>query len=145
MCPWNFRSPFFLNDSIVKNYGIWDPKYVARFLNKFKNGVPENVGYRDNMLICFMLSTQIIQYWINNPIKHQIIEHDIKIKINDYKKCHKFTKNTFQFPRWGLSFAMSQKRVSAQLMSGLIAQILYCSCDTKLVLVHSLQPWPARF
>ncbi len=76
---------FFLNDSIVKDYGIWDPKYVARFLNKFRNGIPENIGYRDNMLICFMLSTQIVQYWINNPIKYAINEKDFKIKINDYK------------------------------------------------------------
>jgi len=76
---------FFLNDTIIKDYGIWDPKYVSRFLNKFRNGVPENVGYRDNMLICFMLSTQIIQYWINNPIKYQLKEKDFKIKINNYK------------------------------------------------------------
>jgi asparagine synthase (glutamine-hydrolysing) len=82
------NTSFFLNDSIVKDYGIWDPKYVARFLNKFKNGVPENVGYRDNMLVCFMLSTQIVQYWINNPIKYTLCEKDFKIKINDYKTAN---------------------------------------------------------
>jgi asparagine synthase (glutamine-hydrolysing) len=79
------NTSFFLNDSIVKDYGIWDPKYVARFIGKFKNGVPDNVGYRDNMLVCFMLSTQIVQYWINNPIKYALCDKDFKIKINDYK------------------------------------------------------------
>ncbi len=79
------NTSFFLNESIVKDYGIWDTKYVSRFLNKFRNGVPNNVGYRDNMLICFMLSTQIVQYWINHPISHPLIETDFKIKINDYK------------------------------------------------------------
>jgi len=79
------NTSFFLNDTIVKDYGIWDPKYVARFIGKFKNGVPENVGYRDNMLACFMLSTQIVQYWINNPINYTLYDNDFKIKINDYK------------------------------------------------------------
>lgn len=79
------NTSFFLNDSIVKDYGIWDPKYVARFIGKFKNGVPDNVGYRDNMLVCFMLSTQIVQYWINNPINYTLYDNDFKIKINDYK------------------------------------------------------------
>ena len=50
----------------IKKYGLFDQKMVARFLNKFKNGVPEQTGYRDNMLFIFMLTTQLSQFWIDH-------------------------------------------------------------------------------
>jgi len=56
-----------LSDKCIEEYGLFDTKIVKRFLNKFKNGVPENTGYRDNMVFMFLLTSQICQYWINNP------------------------------------------------------------------------------
>lgn len=50
----------------IQKYGFFDEKMVKRFLNKFKNGVPKQTGYRDNMIFIFMLTTQLSQYWINN-------------------------------------------------------------------------------
>lgn len=78
------NSSFFLNEDIVKDYGIWDEKYVSRFLNKFKRGIPENIGYRDNMLMCFLLSTQIVRYWIDHPKKNDLPLNMLKVKISDY-------------------------------------------------------------
>jgi len=56
-----------LSEECIEEYGLFDTKIVKRFLNKFKNGVPENTGYRDNMIFMFLLTSQICQYWINNP------------------------------------------------------------------------------
>jgi len=43
----------------VKRVGLFEPRMVQRFLEKWKRGVPEQVGYRDNMLMCFLVSTQL--------------------------------------------------------------------------------------
>jgi asparagine synthase (glutamine-hydrolysing) len=51
----------------IKEYGIFDEGFVARFLGKFAKRQPEQLGYRDNMLLIFMLSTQMALYWARNP------------------------------------------------------------------------------
>lgn len=68
---------YFLSNKIISDYGIFDEKIVSRLLNKFKIRTLDQIGYRDNMVITFILSTQIVKYWINNP---QIISLDNKIK-----------------------------------------------------------------
>ena len=78
------NTSFFLNGQIIKDYGIWDEKYISRFLNKFRRNMPKHTGYRDNMLISFILSTQIVQYWINHPRKFTLPEKKLKVGINDY-------------------------------------------------------------
>lgn len=56
----------FLNRDNIERTGIFDPKMVERFLyNTERRGV-ESAGYRANMLITFLLSTQIIEYQIRN-------------------------------------------------------------------------------
>lgn len=48
-----------LSQGAVKATGLFEPRMVQRFLDKWGRGVPEHVGYRDNMLMCFLLSTQL--------------------------------------------------------------------------------------
>jgi asparagine synthase (glutamine-hydrolysing) len=43
----------------IEAEGIFDPKMIERFVNKFARGIPTRLGYRDNMLFVFMLSAQI--------------------------------------------------------------------------------------
>jgi asparagine synthase (glutamine-hydrolysing) len=48
-----------LDARAVESVGLFDPRMVGRFTSKFGGGVPPRLGYRDNMLFCFLLSTQI--------------------------------------------------------------------------------------
>lgn len=57
----------FLNQDTIIDYGIFDPKMVERLLFKLARRSNEGVGYRDNMLISFIISTQMAEYWIRNP------------------------------------------------------------------------------
>jgi len=75
---------FFLSDDLIKDYNLFDLRFVQRFMKKFSNGVPQNIGYRDNMIISFILSSQIANYWMKNPKKYLLSEDLLKIKIVDY-------------------------------------------------------------
>jgi asparagine synthase (glutamine-hydrolysing) len=57
----------FLNSATVEDYGIFDPKMVDRLLFKYRRRGTEGIGYRDNMLLSFILSAQMAEYWIRNP------------------------------------------------------------------------------
>ncbi len=57
----------YLSPASIASAGIFEPRMVDRFLVKFAKGAPENVGYRDNMLFCFMLSTQLIAHHCRHP------------------------------------------------------------------------------
>lgn len=48
-----------LDPAALDSVGLFDRNMVERFLGKFAQGVPDQVGYRDNMILCFLLSTQI--------------------------------------------------------------------------------------
>ena len=61
------QAAHFLSDELIDNYGIFDKKYVQRFLNKFSRSTAENIGYRDNMIVTFILSTQMAAYWTRHP------------------------------------------------------------------------------
>jgi asparagine synthase (glutamine-hydrolysing) len=78
------NAAFFLDDKLIKDYQIFNPKWVHRFLTKFTKGVPKSIGYRDNMIITFMLSAQIAQYWAKNPRKFELPEKLLSVAINDY-------------------------------------------------------------
>ena len=78
------NAAFFLNDDLLKEYKIFNPKWVSRFLKKFENGVPDNIGYRDNMIITFILSSQIAQYWAKHPKENLLSEDLCSVRINDY-------------------------------------------------------------
>lgn len=61
------EAQFYLSDELINEYGIFDSKFTQRFLRKFQKSIPENIGYRDNMIITFLLSTQMAQWWARNP------------------------------------------------------------------------------
>jgi len=48
-----------LDPRAIESVGVFDPQMIQRFSSKFSRGVPARLGYRDNMLFCFVLSTQI--------------------------------------------------------------------------------------
>jgi asparagine synthase (glutamine-hydrolysing) len=79
------NTAFFLSEDLIKDYGIFNYKWVNRFLRKFNNGLPASIGYRDNMIITFILSTQIANYWIRNPRKESLSEESITVKVNEYE------------------------------------------------------------
>ncbi len=78
------NASFFLNDSLIKDYKIFNPKWVQRFINKFKDGIPDNLGYRDNMIITFILSAQIANYWAKHPKQFDISNDLLTVEIDDY-------------------------------------------------------------
>lgn len=57
----------FLSERQLADYGLFDTKTVARFLKKFEGRVPEQVGYRDNMIMIFLLSAQMALHWSRSP------------------------------------------------------------------------------
>ncbi len=76
---------FFLSNSLIKDYQIFNPKWIARFLKKFESGIPKNIGYRDNMIITFILSAQISEYWARNPRKNHLSDDLLNVSIDDYQ------------------------------------------------------------
>ncbi len=48
-----------LDPRAIESVGLFDARMVQRFTTKFSRGVPGHLGYRDNMVFCFLLSTQI--------------------------------------------------------------------------------------
>ncbi len=71
------NAAYFLSDDVVDEFGIFDKKYIGRLLNKCKNRMAENIGYRDNMLITFLLSTQMCCYWAKNP-QESTLDYSLK-------------------------------------------------------------------
>ncbi len=57
----------FLSPESIREYGVFDERFVARFLRRFSERPPDRVGYRDNMALVFILSAQIALYWARNP------------------------------------------------------------------------------
>lgn len=78
------QAAYFLSQGMLKEYGIFDEKYINRFIKKFDNGIHNKIGYRDNMLITFILSTQMVNYWIKHPKSHELDNGLKKVEIIDY-------------------------------------------------------------
>ncbi|WP_289054513.1 asparagine synthase (glutamine-hydrolyzing) [Carboxylicivirga marina] len=78
------NSAFFLSKEMINDYGLFDYRFLKRFLDKFQDGIPANIGYRDNMVITFILSTQIANYWAKNPRVKVLAEEDLKVCLDDY-------------------------------------------------------------
>ncbi|MCL7489545.1 MAG: asparagine synthase (glutamine-hydrolyzing) [Desulfobulbaceae bacterium] len=77
------QAAHFFSDEIIDRYGIFDKKYVGRFLNKFTNKTVENIGYRDNMIATFVLSAQMAAYWAENPRKTTLSKQLKEVEIID--------------------------------------------------------------
>ena len=58
----------FLDPAVIKDFGIFNPRMVERLLHKYFRRGTGNIGYRDNMLVSFVLSTQMAEHWIRNPL-----------------------------------------------------------------------------
>lgn len=80
------NTAFFLSEDLLRDYHIFNPKWVQRFLKKFANGIPDSIGYRDNMIITFILSTQIANYWSKHPKQCSLSNDKITVKINEYEQ-----------------------------------------------------------
>ncbi|WP_430813448.1 asparagine synthase (glutamine-hydrolyzing) [Carboxylicivirga sp. RSCT41] len=78
------NSAFFLSKEMIDDYGLFEYRFLKRFLDKFQDGIPANIGYRDNMIITFILSTQIANYWAKNPKVKTLAEEDLKVCLVDY-------------------------------------------------------------
>jgi asparagine synthase (glutamine-hydrolysing) len=58
---------YFLSAQKIIDFGVFDDIAIGRYLKKFQRQTPDAIGYRDNMLFTFILSTQMICHWIQHP------------------------------------------------------------------------------
>jgi asparagine synthase (glutamine-hydrolysing) len=84
------NTEYFLSKEMLNKYGIFDEKFVARLLYKYKNKSREQVGYRDNMIITFLLSAQIAKFWIDNPQIHTLDMKRKNVEVSDYPAQTKY-------------------------------------------------------
>jgi asparagine synthase (glutamine-hydrolysing) len=54
---------------MIRANGIFDERFTARFLRKFLERAHGQVGYRDNMMLVFILSTQMSLDCARNPVQ----------------------------------------------------------------------------
>lgn len=80
---WSESASYFLSPERIKEYGIFDSPFVQRFMRKFDKGLPEEIGYRDNMVASFILSAQMMHYWILNPKSCRLPEELKTVEIID--------------------------------------------------------------
>lgn len=73
----------FLSDQAIRDYGIFDEKMVGRLVGKFTRRMPAAIGYRDNMLITFILSCQMAQYWALNPKREPLDQKAMTVMIDE--------------------------------------------------------------
>ena len=76
----------YMSPEMIREYGIFDERFVTRFLSKFDKRSPEQIGYRDNMMLVFILSTQLALYWAQNPREIQLSEETKTVDIMDQEK-----------------------------------------------------------
>jgi asparagine synthase (glutamine-hydrolysing) len=74
------QAGYFLESNRIKDYGIFDPRMVERLLLKLKRRKTSEIGYRDNMLITFILSAQMAEYWIRNPKKSALSDNNRTVR-----------------------------------------------------------------
>lgn len=60
----------YLSERALKDSGIFESRQIARLLKKYDRGYPQKIGYRDNMILIFTLSTQIL--WDQNNQRKKI-------------------------------------------------------------------------
>jgi hypothetical protein len=76
---------YFVSDEVIDDFGLFDKKMVKRFLRKFSAGIPEKIGYRDNMLITFILSAHMACYWSRNPRLRKLSNNTRYVRIVEAK------------------------------------------------------------
>jgi asparagine synthase (glutamine-hydrolysing) len=78
------QASYFLSSKRINDCGIFDSKLTSRLINKFNKKMPDDIGYRDNMLFTFILSCQMAHYWTRNPKNTSLNEELKKVEINDF-------------------------------------------------------------
>ena len=73
----------YMSPEMIKKYGVFDERFVARFLRKFSERSPEQIGYRDNMMLVFILSAQLALYWARNPRETSLKEELRTVDISE--------------------------------------------------------------
>ena len=66
------QASYFMSPEKIKDYGIFDSKIISRLVNKFERKIPDEIGYRDNMIFTFVLSCQMANYWTRNPKNNRL-------------------------------------------------------------------------
>ena len=79
------QASFFLSGKMINDYGIFDEKIVNRLIKKYTRRHSKGIGYRDNMLITFILSCQMVEYWIRNPKINKLDEKCKTLNIVDWE------------------------------------------------------------
>ncbi len=75
------KTAYFLDDQRIRDYGLFDPKMVARLLFKYRRRGIRDIGYRDNMLVSFILSAQMVEYWIRHPQSRRLTDSRRQVDI----------------------------------------------------------------
>jgi asparagine synthase (glutamine-hydrolysing) len=75
----------FLSPAAVDTYGIFDSKMVQRLLKKYETGTPEQIGYRDNMAVVFMLSAHVALHCAANTRQRALPMQDCDVNLSDFK------------------------------------------------------------
>lgn len=81
----------FLSPEVVSEYGVFDPKLVQRLLKKYEMRKPDQIGYRDNMVIVFMLSAHIALHGAKNIRQDDLSMEDCNVDVSNFNTtavCH---------------------------------------------------------
>jgi len=62
----------YMSPEMIREYGVFDERFIARFLRKFLEKPPDKVGYRDNMMLVFILSAQMAISCARNPVQKML-------------------------------------------------------------------------
>jgi asparagine synthase (glutamine-hydrolysing) len=73
----------YLSPEMIREYGVFDERFTARFLRRFSERSSHQVGYRDNMTLVFLLSAQIALYWARNPHQTSLDERKRIVDITE--------------------------------------------------------------
>ncbi|VFQ44451.1 asparagine synthase (glutamine-hydrolyzing) [Desulfoluna butyratoxydans] len=77
------QAAHFLSPEMLREYGVFDETMVERLVNKFNRQIPAEIGYRDNMLITFILSCQMTHHWAGHPKKDLLDPASMTVRIDD--------------------------------------------------------------
>ncbi|HQL01080.1 MAG TPA: asparagine synthase (glutamine-hydrolyzing) [Smithellaceae bacterium] len=78
----------YLSPERIRHYGVFDERFVARFLNRFTQRSAHQVGYRDNMMLIFLLSAQIALHCAANPQRKSLDEKLLLVDLNEPDARH---------------------------------------------------------
>jgi len=75
----------FMSPEMIRDLGVFDERFVARFLRKFADRSPERIGYRDNMILVFILSAQLALSWSRHPRATKLDERKRTTDITEHE------------------------------------------------------------